>query len=190
MFKNYCPLLFCHGHWLLEGSQATTETTHHTPQSTSHEPPTTNHQPHTPHHAPQAKPSQAEPSQAKPSQAKPSHTTPRHATPGHAKTGQAEPSRRHQTSPMLKLNRHIHWRKQFIGTVRVKETLLLVCCVLVCCDFFSCVTRSALHSFVPLTVPSINIFSSLSYSFSESSAVSSCRSIGRAQRAKPSHATR
>ena len=31
--------------------------------------------------------------------------------------------------------------------LRVQETLLLVCCVLVLCDFFCCVTRSALHSY-------------------------------------------
>ena len=69
--KNIRHLLFCHGHWLLEGGQATTK------------PHTTRHKPHPTHHTPQAKPSQTEPTephQYEPSQAKRSHTTPRHVT--------------------------------------------------------------------------------------------------------------
>ena len=48
--KNHCHLLFCQGHWLLEGSQATTKTTHHTqkPQATSHTPHATRHTSHQP----------------------------------------------------------------------------------------------------------------------------------------------
>ena len=88
--KKHCHLLFCHGHWLLEGSKATIKphTTRPKPRS-NHEP--SRVKPNRTTKPSRAEPSQAKPSQAKPSQAKPCHTTPHHTTPVHATPKQATP---------------------------------------------------------------------------------------------------
>ena len=79
--KNHCHLFFCHGQWLLEGSQATIKPhptrQNHKPQTTRHKPPATSHTQHTTLH--------------KPSQAKPSRTVPHHNAKKQAGPNQARP---------------------------------------------------------------------------------------------------
>ena len=74
--KNIRHLLFCHGHWLLEGGQATTK-----PHTTA-----TSHTQHTTRHKPSRvkpnRPNHTNTNRAKPSQAKQNGATatPRHVT--------------------------------------------------------------------------------------------------------------